>query len=103
MDFDDVVKGRRSIRGYLPKPVPQALIREVLAVVNEATGSWAIYARGWLDGSLAAGTLPDPVYGRPATVRDFVRDAQAGDAEALAWLEVCAPDKAPVVAHPALF
>ncbi len=32
-----------------------------------------------------------------------MRDAQAGDAEALAWLEVCAPDKAPVVAHPALF
>lgn len=55
-----------------------ALIREVLAVVNEATGTWAVYAMGWLDGSLVAGTLPDPLYDRPATVRDFVRDAQAG-------------------------
>jgi nitroreductase len=28
--FDDVVRERRSIRGFLPKPVPQALIEKVL-------------------------------------------------------------------------
>jgi hypothetical protein len=55
-----------------------ALVREVLAVVDEATGTWATYARAWLDGSLVSGALLDPLYGRPATVRDFVRDAQAG-------------------------
>ena len=48
MDFDDVVKGRRSIRGYLPKPVPQALIREVLALAMRAptslnTQPWNFY------------------------------------------------------------
>ena len=30
MEYDTVVLGRRSIRGYLPKPVPKALIKEVL-------------------------------------------------------------------------
>jgi len=30
MEFDEVVKGRRSIRGFLNKPVPKALIREIL-------------------------------------------------------------------------
>ncbi|MEY4953128.1 MAG: hypothetical protein RL299_1552, partial [Pseudomonadota bacterium] len=30
MEFDDVIKGRRSARGYLEKPVPRELIEEVL-------------------------------------------------------------------------
>jgi len=30
--YDEVVLGRRSIRGYLDKPVPRALIEEVLAL-----------------------------------------------------------------------
>lgn len=37
--FDDVVKARRSIRGYLDKPVPQALIREVLELAMRAPTS----------------------------------------------------------------
>jgi nitroreductase len=48
MDFDDVVQGRRSIRGYLKKPVPKALIREVLALAMRAptslnTQPWNFY------------------------------------------------------------
>ena len=48
MDFDQVVQGRRSIRGYLKKPVPQALIREVLALAIRAptslnTQPWNFY------------------------------------------------------------
>lgn len=39
MDFDEVVRGRRSIRGYLDKPVPQALIREILALAMRAPSS----------------------------------------------------------------
>ena len=31
MTYDEVVQGRRSIRGFKPEPVPPALIREVLA------------------------------------------------------------------------
>ena len=39
MKFDDVILGRRSIRGYKPDPVPQALIREILALAMRAPSS----------------------------------------------------------------
>ena len=39
MDFDDVIIGRRSIRGYKPDPVPRALIEEVLALAMRAPSS----------------------------------------------------------------
>ena len=39
MDFDDVILGRRSIRGYLDKPVPRELIEEVLALAIRAPSS----------------------------------------------------------------
>lgn len=39
MTYDEVIKGRRSIRGYLDKPVPQAVIREVLELAIRAPSS----------------------------------------------------------------
>ncbi|MGH6786757.1 MAG: nitroreductase [Novosphingobium sp.] len=39
MDFDDVIMGRRSTRGYLDKPVPRELIAEVLALAMRAPSS----------------------------------------------------------------
>ena len=39
MDYDQVVMGRRSIRGYKPDPVPRALIEEVLALAMRAPSS----------------------------------------------------------------
>ena len=39
MHFDDVILGRRSIRGYLPTPVPRALIEEVLVLAMRAPSS----------------------------------------------------------------
>lgn len=39
MQYDDVILGRRSIRGYLPKPVPRALIEEVLTLAMRAPSS----------------------------------------------------------------
>ncbi|MBC7491559.1 MAG: nitroreductase family protein, partial [Novosphingobium sp.] len=39
MKFDDVVLGRRSIRGYKPDPVPRALIEEILGVAMRAASS----------------------------------------------------------------
>lgn len=39
MEFDDVVRGRRSIRGFLKKPVPKALIREILEIAMRAPTS----------------------------------------------------------------
>jgi len=39
MEFDDVIMSRRSIRGYLDKPVPRELIEEVLALAMRAPSS----------------------------------------------------------------
>ena len=48
MEFDEVVKGRRSIRGYQNKPVSKELIREVLELAMRAptslnTQPWNFY------------------------------------------------------------
>ena len=37
--FDEVVRGRRSIRGYKPDPVPKAVIREVIETAMRAPSS----------------------------------------------------------------
>ncbi len=39
MQFDDVVLGRRSIRGYKPDPVPKALIKEIIEMAMRAPSS----------------------------------------------------------------
>ena len=49
MEYDEVVLGRRSIRGYLDKPVPKMLIRQVIEMAIRAPSSlntqpWNFYA-----------------------------------------------------------
>lgn len=39
MILDDVISQRRSIRGYLDKPVPKELLEEVIALANRAPSS----------------------------------------------------------------
>ena len=39
MQYDEVVLGRRSIRGYKPDPVPESLIKEVLALAMRSPSS----------------------------------------------------------------
>ena len=39
MTFDEVVMGRRSIRGYKPDPVPRALIEEFIGLASRAPSS----------------------------------------------------------------
>ncbi len=39
MKFDEVVQGRRSIRGYKQQPVPRAVIREVIELAMRAPSS----------------------------------------------------------------
>ncbi len=39
LTYDDVVVGRRSIRGYKPQPVPKAVIREVIQLAMRAPSS----------------------------------------------------------------
>ena len=40
MQFDEVIQGRRSIRGFLNKPVPKELIREILSLAMRAPTSY---------------------------------------------------------------
>jgi nitroreductase len=40
MQFDDVIQGRRSIRGFLNKQVPKELIREILTLAMRAPTSY---------------------------------------------------------------
>lgn len=39
MEFDEVILGRRSIRGFKPDPVPQDVIREVVTLATRAPSS----------------------------------------------------------------
>lgn len=39
MEFDEVVRSRRSIRGFQKKPVPKALVREILELAMRAPTS----------------------------------------------------------------
>jgi len=39
MKYDEVILGRRSIRGYQPKPVPKAVIMEVISLANRSPSS----------------------------------------------------------------
>jgi len=39
MNYDEVVRGRRSIRGFLKKPVPKELVREVIELAMRAPSS----------------------------------------------------------------
>ena len=39
MDYDEVIRGRRSIRGFLKKPVPKDLIREIIELAMRAPSS----------------------------------------------------------------
>ena len=49
MQFDDVILGRRSIRGYKPGRIPRALIEEIIGLAMRAPSSmntqpWKIYS-----------------------------------------------------------
>lgn len=49
MDFDTLMATRRSVRGFLDKPVPRALVDEIIAVAKSVPSSmntqpWHVYA-----------------------------------------------------------
>ena len=51
MEYDDVIFGRRSIRGYKPDPVPKAVLEEVIELAVRAPSSmntqpWHLYVVG---------------------------------------------------------
>ena len=74
--YDDVVLGRRSIRGYKPDPVPRAVVREVIEMAMRAPSSlntqpWNFYvlAGAPLD-RIRAGNTERNLAGVPAS-REF--------------------------------
>ena len=109
MDFDQVVQGRRSIRGYLNKPVPQALVREVLALAMRAptslnTQPWNFYVvAGEVLNRIRRGNLERNLAGVPHS-REFRlgpdytgvhRERQIGVAKQLfAAMDIARDDKA---------
>lgn len=76
MEYDEVVFGRRSIRGYLPKPVPRALIEEVLEIAIRAPSSlntqpWNFYVvAGEALNKIRAGNTERTLAGEPDS-REF--------------------------------
>ena len=78
MNYDDVVLGRRSIRGFLKKPVPKALIQEVLKLAMRAptsmnTQPWNFYVvSGEALDRIRAGNTERNVSGVPES-REFRR------------------------------
>lgn len=74
--FDDVVLGRRSVRGYKPDPVPKPVIREIIELAMRAPSSlntqpWSFYvvAGAPLD-QIRAGNTERTVAGVPSS-REF--------------------------------
>ena len=39
MELEQAMQGRRSIRGFLDKPVPKELLEEIIALANRAPSS----------------------------------------------------------------
>jgi len=76
MDYETVVAGRRSIRGYKTDPVPRKLIREVLALAMRAptslnTQPWNFYVvAGDVLDKIRAGNVERNLAGVPDT-REF--------------------------------
>ena len=76
MQFDEVMLGRRSIRGYKPDPVPRKLIEEVLTLAMRAptsmnTQPWHFYViTGEPLNRIRAGTTERRVAGVPQS-REF--------------------------------
>ncbi len=81
MNFDDVILGRRSIRGYKPEPVPKALIAEILSLAMRAPSSmntqpWNFYViSGEPLDKIRAGNTENMVAGIPQS-----REFRTGDA-----------------------
>jgi nitroreductase len=85
VEFDDVVRGRRSIRGYQKKPVPKALIREILEIAMRAptslnTQPWNFYVvAGDVLDRIRAGNVERNLAGVPHSREFRLGPEYAGD------------------------
>jgi nitroreductase len=93
MKFDDVVLGRRSIRGFRPDPVPKSVIREVIELAMRAPSSlntqpWNFYvvAGAALD-RIRAGNTERNLAGVPSS-REFRSHGEYGGAHRERQIEI---------------
>ena len=76
MNYEEVVRSRRSIRGYLDKPVSKALVREILEIAMRAPTSlnsqpWNFYVvAGDVLNKIRAGNVERNLAGVPDS-REF--------------------------------
>ena len=81
MQYDEVVMGRRSIRGYKPDPVPKAVLREVIELAMRAPSSlntqpWNFYVvAGHVLDRIRAGNTERNLAGVPHS-REFRRNSK---------------------------
>ncbi|MCB1389019.1 MAG: nitroreductase [Rhodobacteraceae bacterium] len=90
MNVDDAIRARRSVRGYLPDPVPEAALREIMALAQLAPSNCNIQpwiphvvsgaslrdlGRKMMEASLA-GVPPDPDYEANRKFTGAYRDRQ---------------------------
>lgn len=83
-DLDETIRERRSVRGFLPKPVPRETIEEVLELAQHAPSNcnvqpWRVYiasgdARDELRAALVAAVTSGKASGAMALVDDFRGD-----------------------------
>lgn len=82
--YEDIVRGRRSIRGYAPKPVPKQLIREIIDLAMRApsshnTQSWNFHViTGAPLDRIRAGNSERNLAGVPHSREFRVRDESGG-------------------------
>ncbi len=80
-DLDETIRERRSVRGFLPKPVPREVIEEVLALAQHAPSNcnvqpWRVYiasgeTREKLRAALVEAAMGGASSGAMASVDDF--------------------------------
>src|SRR5438046_2067035 len=84
LSFDDVVLGRRSIRGFKPQCPPAALIREVIEVAMRAPSSyntqpWNFYVlAGEVLDRIRAGNTERTLAGVPQSLEFRTHGSYAG-------------------------
>lgn len=92
-DFDTVLRARRSVRGYLPDPVPDALQTEIFALAAWAPSNcnvqpWAVHVLSGeklraLGREMAAAPVPKPDVPMVGGYQGVFRQRQIGSAVAL--------------------
>jgi nitroreductase len=82
LEFEEVVNGRRSIRGYKPDPVPREVIEEVVALATRVPSSmntqpWHLYVVTGepLDQIRKQNTRRNPAGVKPSRVTGLVQAA----------------------------